>query len=69
MGVVGMDRSSARRALSRDFSAFELLLRPEVDYDDLLEIAGQPDWSQVDDRLPAQVRTQMEVRAKYSGYN
>jgi tRNA uridine 5-carboxymethylaminomethyl modification enzyme len=54
--------------LSRDFSAFELLLRPEVDYDDLLEIAGQPDWSQVDDRLPAQVRTQMEVRAKYSGY-
>jgi len=54
--------------LSRDFSAFELLLRPEVDYDDLLEIAGQPDWSEVDDRLPAQVRTQMEVRAKYSGY-
>src|SRR5579862_1248499 len=31
--------------LSRDFSAFELLLRPEVTYDDLLEIAGQPDWS------------------------
>ena len=54
--------------LSRDFSAFELLLRPEVDYDDLLEIAGQPDWSEIDDRLPAQVRTQMEVRAKYSGY-
>jgi tRNA uridine 5-carboxymethylaminomethyl modification enzyme len=54
--------------LSRDFSAFELLLRPEVDYDDLLEIAGQPDWSQVDDRLPAQVRTQIEVRAKYAGY-
>jgi tRNA uridine 5-carboxymethylaminomethyl modification enzyme len=54
--------------LSRDFSAFELLLRPEVDYDDLLEIAGQPDWSAVDDRLPAQVRTQIEVRAKYSGY-
>jgi tRNA uridine 5-carboxymethylaminomethyl modification enzyme len=54
--------------LSRDFSAFELLLRPEVNYDDLLEIAGQPDWSEVDDRLPAQVRTQIEVRAKYAGY-
>jgi tRNA uridine 5-carboxymethylaminomethyl modification enzyme len=54
--------------LSRDFSAFELLLRPEVTYDDLLEVAGRPDWSGVDDRLPAQVRTQIEVRAKYAGY-
>jgi tRNA uridine 5-carboxymethylaminomethyl modification enzyme len=54
--------------LSRDFSAFELLLRPEVSYDDLLEIAGSPDWSEADDRLPAQVRTQIEVRAKYAGY-
>jgi tRNA uridine 5-carboxymethylaminomethyl modification enzyme len=54
--------------LSRDFSAFELLLRPEVNYDDLLEIAGHPDWTGVDDRLPAQVRTQIEVRAKYAGY-
>jgi tRNA uridine 5-carboxymethylaminomethyl modification enzyme len=54
--------------LSRDFSAFELLLRPEVSYDDLLEIAGQPEWSGVDDRLPAQVRMQIEVRAKYAGY-
>jgi tRNA uridine 5-carboxymethylaminomethyl modification enzyme len=54
--------------LSRDFSAFELLLRPEVGYDDLLEIAGQPDWSNVDDRLPSQVRMQIEVRAKYAGY-
>ena len=54
--------------LSRDFSAFELLLRPEVSYDDLLEIAGEPDWAGVDDRLPAQVRMQIEVRAKYAGY-
>ncbi len=54
--------------LSRDFSAFELLLRPEVSYDELLEIAGHPDWPEVDDRLPAQVRTQIEVRAKYAGY-
>jgi tRNA uridine 5-carboxymethylaminomethyl modification enzyme len=54
--------------LGRDFSAFELLLRPEVNYDELLKVAGAPDWSGVDDRLPAQVRTQIEVRAKYSGY-
>jgi tRNA uridine 5-carboxymethylaminomethyl modification enzyme len=54
--------------LSRDYSAFELLLRPEVNYDDVLELAGAPDWSQIDDRLPAQVRAQVEVRAKYAGY-
>jgi tRNA uridine 5-carboxymethylaminomethyl modification enzyme len=54
--------------LSRDYSAFELLLRPEVNYDDLLEIVGGPDWSDVDDRLPPQVRAQIEVRAQYAGY-
>jgi tRNA uridine 5-carboxymethylaminomethyl modification enzyme len=54
--------------LSRDYAAFDLLLRPEVDYDDLLEIVGPPDWSGVDDRLPAQIRAQIEVRAQYSGY-
>ena len=54
--------------LSRDFTAFELLLRPEVGYDDLLEIAGRPDWSGVDDRLPPQITMQIEVRAKYAGY-
>jgi tRNA uridine 5-carboxymethylaminomethyl modification enzyme len=54
--------------LSRDFSAFELLLRPEVSYDDLLALIGAPDWSDVDDRVPSQVRAQIEVRAKYAGY-
>ncbi len=54
--------------LSRDYSAFELLLRPEVSYDDLLELTGAPDWSGIDDRLPVQVRAQIEVRAKYAGY-
>jgi tRNA uridine 5-carboxymethylaminomethyl modification enzyme len=54
--------------LTRDYSAFELLLRPEVNYEDLLELVGAPDWSDVDDRVPAQVRAQIEVRAKYAGY-
>jgi tRNA uridine 5-carboxymethylaminomethyl modification enzyme len=54
--------------LSRDYSAFDLLLRPEVNYDDLLELIGAPDWSDVDARLPSQVRAQIEVRAKYAGY-
>ena len=54
--------------LSRDYSSFELLLRPEVSYDALLELIGPPDWPDVDDRVPSQVRAQIEVRAKYAGY-
>jgi tRNA uridine 5-carboxymethylaminomethyl modification enzyme len=57
--------------LARDVTAFELLRRPEVSYDALLEIAGPPAWLEgpaVDDRLPAQVRTQIEVHARYAGY-
>ena len=56
--------------LARDVSAFELLRRPEVGYDALLEIAGAPAWLAVpsDDRVPPQVRVQVEARAKYAGY-
>jgi tRNA uridine 5-carboxymethylaminomethyl modification enzyme len=67
-------------AMMRDASAFELLRRPEVGYEALLEVAGSPDWSSresdapdgqhpsVDDRIPPQVRLQVEARAKYAGY-
>jgi tRNA uridine 5-carboxymethylaminomethyl modification enzyme len=57
-------------SLTRDATAFELLRRPEVSYDALLEVVGAPEWMRgsEDDRLPAQVRAQMEVRAKYAGY-
>jgi tRNA uridine 5-carboxymethylaminomethyl modification enzyme len=54
--------------LPREISAFELLRRPEVRYDDLLELAGSPDFSALDPRVPDQVRAQVEVRAKYAGY-
>jgi tRNA uridine 5-carboxymethylaminomethyl modification enzyme len=58
--------------LARDVSAFELLRRPGVSYDALIEIAGPPAWltggAELDDRLPAQVRTQVEVHARYAGY-
>jgi tRNA uridine 5-carboxymethylaminomethyl modification enzyme len=56
--------------LTRDFSALELLRRPELDYDALLEVAGEPAWrsSPPDPRLPSQVRVQVEARAKYAGY-
>jgi tRNA uridine 5-carboxymethylaminomethyl modification enzyme len=56
--------------LSRDVSALELLRRPQVSYAALLEIAGQPSWPDgaPDERLPAQVCTQLEAHARYDGY-
>ena len=68
----------------RGITAFDLLRRPEVDYaglDTLADEAGSaelaaefragnplPALAALDDRLPAAVRLQIEVRAKYSGY-
>src|SRR5262249_57822600 len=40
--------------LTRDYSAFELLLRPEVGYDALTKVVGEPEWARDDDRLPSQ---------------
>jgi tRNA uridine 5-carboxymethylaminomethyl modification enzyme len=57
-----------RAPLSRDLSAFDLLRRPDVGYHDVLELIGALDHAEIDDRLPAQVRLQLEVAAKYSGY-
>jgi tRNA uridine 5-carboxymethylaminomethyl modification enzyme len=57
--------------LPRDVSAFELLRRPEVSYESLCELTGAPPWADapgLDERLPPQVRAQLEVRAKYAGY-
>jgi tRNA uridine 5-carboxymethylaminomethyl modification enzyme len=57
--------------LSRDVTALELLRRPGVGYADLSELLGGAAWEAagaVDERLPPQVRTQVEVRAKYAGY-
>jgi tRNA uridine 5-carboxymethylaminomethyl modification enzyme len=62
-------------ALQKETPAFELLKRPEVSYEALIEVAGAPAWwpgavapAPVDERLPAQVRLQVEVRARYAGY-
>jgi len=55
-------------SLSRDCSAFELLRRPEVDYQDVLELVGPSVPPENDERLPDQIRVQVEVRAKYAGY-
>jgi tRNA uridine 5-carboxymethylaminomethyl modification enzyme len=48
-------------------SAFDLLRRPEVEYDHVVELIGSmPAHS--DDRLAPQIRAQLEVAAKYAGY-
>jgi tRNA uridine 5-carboxymethylaminomethyl modification enzyme len=67
-----------KASLGRDNSAFDLLRRPEVDYASLLEVIEPPEWwpstqpsaevPATDDRLPPQIRAQVEVRAKYAGY-
>jgi tRNA uridine 5-carboxymethylaminomethyl modification enzyme len=56
-------------ALTRDTSAFELLRRPEVDYDALIEVAGAPpDAALLDERIAEQRVLELTVRARYAGY-
>ncbi len=55
--------------LLRETHALDLLRRPELSYDDLNHVAQNVDapW-QDDERLEAQVKLQVDVQAKYSGY-
>ncbi|MGC2029650.1 MAG: tRNA uridine-5-carboxymethylaminomethyl(34) synthesis enzyme MnmG [Steroidobacteraceae bacterium] len=58
--------------LLREAHAFDLLRRPELAYDDLEHVAP-PDGSadaqwRGDERLVTQVKLQVDVQAKYSGY-
>ena len=55
--------------LSREAHAFDLLRRPEISYDDLQGVvpAAAAEWHD-DERLCEQVKLQVEVQAKYSGY-
>jgi tRNA uridine 5-carboxymethylaminomethyl modification enzyme len=57
------------------FTAFDLLRRPEVSYQQVIELIGPMNWDASgciavasDSRLQAQIRMQLEVAAKYSGY-
>ena len=56
-------------ALSRETHAIDLLRRPELSFDDLACIAScaAADWC-ADERLCEQVKLQVDVQAKYSGY-
>jgi tRNA uridine 5-carboxymethylaminomethyl modification enzyme len=55
--------------LTRESHALNLLRRPELIYDDLAAVAPSDagDWRS-DERLDEQVKLQIEVQAKYSGY-
>jgi tRNA uridine 5-carboxymethylaminomethyl modification enzyme len=67
----GVDAELARKLgapLARETHAFDLLRRPELTYDDVARAAPNqaPEWH--DERLSEQVKLQVEVQAKYSGY-
>jgi tRNA uridine 5-carboxymethylaminomethyl modification enzyme len=53
--------------LGREVHALELLRRPELCYEDLEELLPAGDW-RADVRLAAQVKSQVDVQAKYAGY-
>jgi len=55
--------------LAREQRAFDLLRRPEVSYEALVEVVGrgEAEWSG-DERLAAQVPLQVDIQAKYAGY-
>jgi tRNA uridine 5-carboxymethylaminomethyl modification enzyme len=56
--------------LNREQRASDLLKRPELDYDRLVELSvvGRADLAALDERLLPQVKLGLEVAAKYSGY-
>jgi tRNA uridine 5-carboxymethylaminomethyl modification enzyme len=70
----GTDRATRAEAslgapLTREQRGFELLRRPEVSYEWLVELVGGSDADWVsDERLAAQVPQQVDVQAKYTGY-
>ena len=49
------------RPLSREYSLVELLRRPELTYDDVAGLVGEPESN-------PQVREQVEIQTKYQGY-
>jgi tRNA uridine 5-carboxymethylaminomethyl modification enzyme len=57
-----------RAPLSRESHAFDLLRRPELNYDDVAGALPDPAAEWHDERLSEQVKLQVEVQAKYSGY-
>ena len=71
-GAAWSERVLGGAALARDVSAMDLLRRPGVRYDDLLELIGAAEpaapGEPADDRIAAQLGAALEVRARYTGY-
>ena len=69
-GAVAPDGADAIEGAPLDAprSAFDLLRRPNVRYEQVIALAGAPEWADLDDRLPREIRLQVDVRAKYAGY-
>ncbi len=61
-------RLESWRPAPGEATGLQRLRRPEVSYDDVIALAGAADLAGLDDRLPAQVRLQVEVQARYAGY-
>jgi len=54
--------------LTREYNLYELLKRPELNFDDLKNIKSTDSLAELDEILQAQVQEQVEISAKYSGY-
>jgi len=57
--------------LSRDTKAYELLKRPDVGYDDVVEldrVGAAPPGEPLGEELAAQATAQLEIGSRYSGY-
>ncbi len=58
--------------LSREVTALELLRRPGLRYEDVLELIGHAETAvgddQIDPRIEAQLKLALEVQARYTGY-
>jgi tRNA uridine 5-carboxymethylaminomethyl modification enzyme len=69
-GTEAADRAAAVLGpVTRELRAFDLLRRPEVSYEHLVQWLGvaAADW-RADERLAVQVPLQVDVQAKYTGY-
>ncbi|HKC16131.1 MAG TPA: tRNA uridine-5-carboxymethylaminomethyl(34) synthesis enzyme MnmG [Steroidobacteraceae bacterium] len=60
-------RALGGTALTRDLSALELLRRPALSYENLLELIGAAEIAP-DERVQAQLGSALEARARYHGY-
>lgn len=54
--------------LTREYNLYELLKRPELNFNDLKAIKNTDKLAELDETLQEQVQEQVEISAKYSGY-